>query len=82
MDNTDNSPEEEKAIKKKKEDDSNVILNMLVVNKKAKLKACAGFKSTKLTRVCIYIMHIAVAVATATLIFASKYRICHRASCW
>lgn len=44
MDNTDNSPEEEKAIKKKKEDDSNVILNMLVVNKKAKLKACAGFQ--------------------------------------
>lgn len=51
MDNTDNSPKENKTIKKKKEDDSNVILNMLVVNKKAKLKACAGFKSTKLARV-------------------------------
>ena len=51
MDNTDNSPKENKTIKKKKEDDSNVILNMLVVNKKAKLMACAGFKSTKLTRV-------------------------------
>ena len=49
MDNTDNSPEEEKAIKKQKEDDSNVILNMLVVNKKAKLKACASELNIKFT---------------------------------
>ncbi|MBR3616218.1 MAG: hypothetical protein IKL56_06305 [Bacteroidaceae bacterium] len=49
MGNTDNSPEEEKAIKKKKEDDSNVILNMLVVNKKAKFKACASELNIKFT---------------------------------